>query len=279
MDKKVFTQIDLPQDLLSVNKIKMISDNKTEDYTYGGEDFDIYNLYEITGNKMAESIVTPNFSNIPRHGDITPQRTFYTWGNQNDPIVSFNRFQVIKKGEATYISVLIPGYATRVEFYDSLDTLVGHINIDREDAKDVEFYLRFVSESGRTTDFIDINDFMSDDVLDYLGGTSVGKEFPTVKQYYDVVLRPVGSISKDTVGLKSIPHNHKVTKDKGIKLKRSEEIFKNLYEPEDVPFYMDGIVYKRGDVVRLKYGGKKYTLSTDRVSNSNPLTSKVWVLP
>ena len=183
---------ELPIDISSVKVVKQYTSDGTE-FVYNRErNYDIYNNYELSSNERAVSEVTPESNEIPHPEDVDFRHIFYK--ELNSPLDGNNEnfFQVVTfAGGETYLALKIGKKITKVEFYDSTEK-VGFFEINRRDypvKNEVQFYLRAhqveVRDGLHTSQDIDLRTIITDDSVDYIGGTSVGVDIPTTSQFHE----------------------------------------------------------------------------------------------
>lgn len=267
---------ELPIDISSVKLVKQYTSDGTE-FVYNRErNYDIYNNYELSSNERAVSEVTPESKEIPHPEDVDFRHIFYK--ELSIPLAGNNEnfFQIVTfAGGETYLSLKIGKKITKVEFYDSTEK-VGFFEINRRDyplKNEVQFYLRAhqveVRDGLHTSQDIDLRTIITDDSVDYIGGTSVGVDIPTTSQFHEAQYTNQGifKLSPTKIETPSRDMSFMTVKKECRRLK---ELF---YANKFIEGYQTALVYDPGDEV--VYKGSRYVALARNV-NRNPLESLLW---
>jgi len=271
---------EIPDDISSIHHIKQISSGgEVKVFENGGSNHDIFNNYELTSNIKAKSVVTFDTSEIPHPEGIDVRDMIFIETTSNITGVVPNLFQVIhKSGGEIYVALNILETTERVEFYDKVGTKIGEFFINRRDYptnKKIQFYWRGYQKEAdyhRNTrpNSIDLQEIVSDETVDYIGGASVYYDVPVVSDYYSAQLSNDGIIrpsSRTEIISPSRNLKFKTTSEECVRMKK---IFQDKGFHE---VYQDAVVYEAGSIVIE--GGKKY-IAQARCVNKKPIESIIW---
>ena len=265
-------------DISAVYKIRQLDkDGGITVFENGGKNHDIFNNYELSSNVKASSVVTFDTKEVPHPEGIDVRDILFVETTSALSGEVPNLFQIIhKSGGETYLALNIIENTVRVDLYDRDDVLIGYFHINRKDYpsnKKIQFYWRAFQKEidglNDRLDVIDLNNIVTDETVDYIGGSSVLYDVPVVSDYYEAQFTNNGVLRPESATKLVSPVRKMSFETSSSECRRMKSLFISKFSET----YQDSVNYEIGDIVFEK--GKRY-IAQSRCVNKKPIESIIW---